>query len=203
MTEFTTACDGMCVSNAMREAGLAPWKAFEALVAEPPEANSLDSRVADACGVSPQSLVRHVQVWEAMKICTARTGPEYATPYRRRLALALAGLQRKDPDLQSCVEELLGKTLSPSCDPKVKLHFKERRDCDVHDPMFLRCLTVFARSRGCKIVNAQIPMGQKQDFSVVMCHNDMRDLDTVPAPSMGKKQGQAGDDCHHFSYVLQ
>ncbi|CAK9084387.1 Hypothetical protein SCF082_LOCUS40028 [Durusdinium trenchii] len=88
-------------------------------------------------------------------------------------------------------KELLGKTLSPSCDPKVKLHFKERRDCDVHDPMFLRCLTVFARSRGCKIVNAQIPMGQKQDFSVVMCHNDMRDLDTVPAPSMGKKQGQA------------
>ncbi|CAK9087884.1 unnamed protein product [Durusdinium trenchii] len=106
MTEFTTACDGMCVSNAMREAGLAPWKACAALVAEPPEANSLDSRVADACGVSPQSLVRHVQVWEAMKICTARTGPEYATPYRRRLALALAGLQRKDPDLQSCVEAL-------------------------------------------------------------------------------------------------
>lgn len=25
---------------------------------------------------------------------------------------------------------------------QVKLHFKERRDCDVHDPMFLRCLSL-------------------------------------------------------------
>jgi len=89
-------------------------------------------------------------------------------------------------------KELLGKTLTPTCEPKVKLHFQQRRDCDVRDPMFLRCLTVFARSRGCKIVNAQLNASQQSDFSVVMCHDNMQDLDNVPAPSnkKGKKTGK-------------
>ncbi|CAL1127774.1 unnamed protein product [Cladocopium goreaui] len=58
--------------------------------------------------------------------------------------------------------------------------------------MFLRCLTVFARSRGCKIVNAQLQAGQQQEFSVVMCHDNMRDLDNVPAPSNKKGKKSAG-----------
>ena len=27
-SQLTKACDGMCVSNAMREAGLTPWRAY-------------------------------------------------------------------------------------------------------------------------------------------------------------------------------
>eukprot|EP00435_Cladocopium_sp_Y103_P075374 s26_g57.t1 len=195
-SQLTKACDGMCVSNAMREAGLSPWRAYAAMMSEPPLPNSLDCRVAEACGISPASLAQHTQVWDAMQICNARTGPEYSTEYRRNLALALVGLQHKDGELQKCFKstmptwkELLGKTLAPTCEPKVKLHFQDRRQCDVHDPMFLRCLTVFARSRGCKIVNAQLQAGQQQEFSVVMCHDNIRDLDNVPAPSnkKGKK----------------
>lgn len=209
-SQLTKACDGMCVSNAMREAGLSPWRAYAAMMSEPPLPNSLDCRVAEACGISPASLARHAQVWDAMQICNARTGPEYSTEYRRNLALALVGLQHKDGELQKCFKfwrlkynwvsqstmpawkELLGKTLAPTCEPKVKLHFQDRRHCDVHDPMFLRCLTVFARSRGCKIVNAQLQAGQQQEFSVVMCHDNMRDLDNVPAPSNKKGKKSAG-----------
>ncbi|CAE7197275.1 unnamed protein product, partial [Symbiodinium natans] len=74
---------------------------------------------------------------------------------------------------------------------QVKLHFQERKECDIHDPMFLRCLTVFAKSRGCKIVNAELKSGAQTDFSVIMCHDNVRDLAAVPPPSTGKgKKGQ-------------
>ena len=89
--------------------------------------------------------------------------------------------------------------------------------------------TVFARSRGCKIVNAQLQNGKQQEFSVawaewklrsfgltlggvqslyahssasaevVMCHDDMRDLANVPAPSTGKK-GKAGSERETFCF---
>eukprot|EP00439_Symbiodinium_sp_Y106_P066732 s1008_g10.t3 len=200
VAEFTTACDGMCVSNAMREAGLTPLNASIAMAAEAPSLNALDIHVADACGISLDSLGRHVQVWEAMQICNSRTGPEYATPYRRQLALALVRLRAPDmaAEVQACFEqrvlatlslslempawkELLGKTLTPTCQPKVKLHFQERKECDIHDPM-----TVFARSRGCKIVNAEVRSSAQTDFSVIMCHDNVRDLAAVPPPSTGK-----------------
>jgi len=108
VAEFTTACDGMCVSNAMREAGLTPLNASIAMAAEAPSLNALDIHVADACGISLDSLGRHVQVWEAMQICNSRTGPEYATPYRRQLALALVRLRAPDmaAEVQACFEAL-------------------------------------------------------------------------------------------------
>ncbi|CAE7267628.1 CCA1, partial [Symbiodinium sp. CCMP2592] len=108
VAEFTTACDGMCVSNAMREAGLSPLNASIAMAAEAPSLNALDIHVADACGISLDSLGRHVQVWEAMQICNSRTGPEYATPYRRQLALAFVRLRAPDmaAEVQACFEAL-------------------------------------------------------------------------------------------------
>ncbi|CAJ1424303.1 unnamed protein product, partial [Effrenium voratum] len=108
IAEFNKACAGMCVSNAMREAGFTPLSACSAMLAEPPALNSLDKLVADACGISPEGLARHLQMWEAMQICNARTGPEYATLYRRHLALAMVHHFRPETadELQKCFEAL-------------------------------------------------------------------------------------------------
>eukprot|EP00933_Yihiella_yeosuensis_P059652 TRINITY_DN6120_c1_g1_i1.p1 TRINITY_DN6120_c1_g1~~TRINITY_DN6120_c1_g1_i1.p1 ORF type:complete len:712 (-),score=164.13 TRINITY_DN6120_c1_g1_i1:724-2646(-) len=89
VSEYTRACDGMCVSNAMREAGCGPLNAALAMAADPAASNSLDRSVAEACGVSAEELARYVQVWEAIQICNARAGPPNATAPRRRLALAV------------------------------------------------------------------------------------------------------------------
>eukprot|EP00930_Biecheleria_cincta_P074299 TRINITY_DN61501_c0_g1_i1.p1 TRINITY_DN61501_c0_g1~~TRINITY_DN61501_c0_g1_i1.p1 ORF type:complete len:694 (-),score=139.06 TRINITY_DN61501_c0_g1_i1:304-2385(-) len=95
-SEFTRACDGMCVSNATREAGLSPLSASLKMAAHPPPSTSFDCAVADACGVSAEELARHVQVWEGMQDCNARSGPERLTTCRRSLALAM--LQRRVPE---------------------------------------------------------------------------------------------------------
>lgn len=95
-TEFTRACDGMCVSNATREAGLSPLNSSLKMVAPSPPSTSFDCAVADACGISAEELSRHVQVWEGMQDCNARAGPERLTTCRRGLALSM--LQRRVPD---------------------------------------------------------------------------------------------------------
>eukprot|EP00931_Biecheleriopsis_adriatica_P049273 TRINITY_DN28500_c0_g1_i1.p1 TRINITY_DN28500_c0_g1~~TRINITY_DN28500_c0_g1_i1.p1 ORF type:complete len:686 (-),score=153.59 TRINITY_DN28500_c0_g1_i1:192-2249(-) len=101
--EFTRACDGMCVSNAMREAGMAPLNSAMKMAADPEASNSFDCAVAEACGISAEELARHVQVWEGMQICNSKSGPEYATSCRRRFALALLR-RRAAADLVTQVE---------------------------------------------------------------------------------------------------
>ncbi|CAE8616644.1 unnamed protein product [Polarella glacialis] len=79
--------------------------------------------------------------------------------------------------------EHLGKKLSGQCEPKVKLHFVDRTDCDLHDPMFMRILRVFAETRGCSVVNTEQHHNKGDQFSRIMCHDNPRDLASVPAPA--------------------
>lgn len=89
---FNYVCDGMCVSNAMREAGIAPLQAATALASlsgKVPVTNRLDCSVAAATGITVDELALHVQVWEALQVVVPRTGPMLAAPQRRLFALAL------------------------------------------------------------------------------------------------------------------
>jgi len=111
--EFTQACDGMCVSNAMREAGRAPLHASKVMAADPAPANSLDCLAAEACGISAEELGRHVQVWEAMQSCTPRSSSGTGTleTAAARLRFALELLRRAKPELAGQVEQSI-KVLS-------------------------------------------------------------------------------------------
>lgn len=107
---FNYVCDGMCVSNAMREAGVAPLQAASALAAAPSHAsNRLDSSVAGAIGVSVDELLLHVQVWESLQIVVPRSGPASAFPRRRQFALALVkrfALASKAEQVAECAKRL-------------------------------------------------------------------------------------------------
>lgn len=92
LAEFNRACDGMSVSNAMREAGALPLQAATAMVGELPSTNSLDAGVAAACGQNIETWAQHIKTWEALRVCAPRAGPPDAA--RHRVALAL-GLMRK------------------------------------------------------------------------------------------------------------
>jgi len=68
LAEFMSACDGLCASNIMRDAGTVPLQASQTLAEEPVPGNSLDQGVANACGINIQELRLHVQVWETLHI---------------------------------------------------------------------------------------------------------------------------------------
>jgi len=87
--EFLRACDGMCVSNNMREAGSSPLRVAARWVAETLATNALDDGFATACGTSADVLRLHVQVWEDLKLPGTTIAPAWSLP-KRRFALALA-----------------------------------------------------------------------------------------------------------------
>merc|ERR1712096_98922 len=66
--EFQRACDGMCVSNSMREAGLAPLQAASRWVAESLQPSVLDAGFATACGSTPAVIRLRVQVWQDLQL---------------------------------------------------------------------------------------------------------------------------------------
>lgn len=88
--EFNRVCDGMCVSNAMREAGYSVLQTAVRLSAPASAAGALERGFAAACGRTEAELCLHVQVWDALLLCAPRAGPREATSHRQNLALAVA-----------------------------------------------------------------------------------------------------------------
>lgn len=101
--EFNRACDGMCVSNATREAGATVLNSAAKLAEPVPPAGTLERGFAAAIGASEATVCRLVQVWEAMCLCQARSGQADATSRRQHTALkvfernaALAGVDAEE-----------------------------------------------------------------------------------------------------------
>merc|ERR1711924_134414 len=65
---FREACDGMCVSNMMREAGVAAFQVASKLSSDPQVNAELHKGFADACGVPVAELSLYVKVWDAMQL---------------------------------------------------------------------------------------------------------------------------------------
>merc|ERR1719362_7000 len=66
--EFATVCDGICVSNAMREAGTWPMVACERLLPDSkPAYTSLERGAAAACGVDDERFSLHLQAWSSLQ----------------------------------------------------------------------------------------------------------------------------------------
>jgi hypothetical protein len=87
--EFARACDGMCVSNTMREAGFAPLRAASRWITETVEPNALDVAFAPVCAVEPVIVRLYAQVWQDFQLPGTTAAPAWSVP-RRKLALALA-----------------------------------------------------------------------------------------------------------------
>jgi len=106
LEEFGRACDGMCVSNAMREAGAAVLQTAARLAAAPAQPGRLERGFAAACGVPEEALCLHLQVWEALQLCAPRAGPPGADAHRRRLAIALLRGSPRAADARHIAEAL-------------------------------------------------------------------------------------------------
>jgi len=113
-TEFQRVCQGMCVSNIMRDAGLAALQAATRLAAPTPQSSRLKCRFAVACGVSEEKLSLHVQVWEALQFTGAVA--EWPTQTQRALKqLACTMLSRSEPSRSQLVVSCLETLDMPRC----------------------------------------------------------------------------------------
>jgi len=66
--EFAEACDGMGVSNAMRDAGTWPMVACQRLLPDSkPAYTSLERGAAAACGMDDEGFGLHLQVWSSLQ----------------------------------------------------------------------------------------------------------------------------------------
>merc|ERR1719247_850532 len=87
--EFSRACDGMCVSNAMREAGYAPLHVASKWLADSLQPNALDVGFAAACSSTPESMRLYTQVWQDFQLPGTDKAPAWSNS-KRRLAFALS-----------------------------------------------------------------------------------------------------------------
>eukprot|EP00419_Tripos_fusus_P023074 CAMPEP_0172727862 /NCGR_PEP_ID=MMETSP1074-20121228/91909_1 /TAXON_ID=2916 /ORGANISM="Ceratium fusus, Strain PA161109" /LENGTH=645 /DNA_ID=CAMNT_0013555043 /DNA_START=18 /DNA_END=1955 /DNA_ORIENTATION=- len=100
--EFAEACDGMCVSNAMREAGTWPMLASERLRLEnKPAYTNLECGAAAACGMDDAGFSLHLQIWSSLQ------APGWSL-HRQQLALRMLGLQdaAQAERVKGCMEVL-------------------------------------------------------------------------------------------------
>merc|ERR1719362_451704 len=85
--EFAEACDGMCVSNAMREAGTWPMITCERLQPDSkPAYTSLERGAAAACGMDDVQFGLHLQAWSCLQ------APGWSV-HRQQLALRMLELR--------------------------------------------------------------------------------------------------------------
>jgi len=105
--EFMRACDGMCVSNSMRDAGIFPLSASSRWVTPPSAPNSLDVGFAAVCsGVSAEDLRLHTQVWEDLQLPGSKARPPWAQ-HRRLLTLGFVrgfGAHARAEAVERCLE---------------------------------------------------------------------------------------------------
>mmetsp|Transcript_65808 Transcript_65808/g.183319 ORF Transcript_65808/g.183319 Transcript_65808/m.183319 type:complete len:716 (+) Transcript_65808:54-2201(+) len=95
--EFARACDGMCVSNAVRDAGALPLQAAMRLAQEPPQPNSLDRAFAAVCrGMSSEELCFFEHCYDALKLAVAAPAKPETHGHRQKLALAMVRHTRED-----------------------------------------------------------------------------------------------------------
>jgi len=100
--EFAEACDGMGVSNAMREAGTWPMVACERLWPDSkPAYTSLERGSAVACGMDDESFSLHLQVWSSLQ------APGWSL-HRQQLTLRMLELQysTQAERVKGCMEVL-------------------------------------------------------------------------------------------------
>jgi len=115
LAEYALVCDGMCVSSAMRDAGQWILTAYGRLAAPagppvaPEQPGRLELAFAQACGMTGESMLAHVQVWNSLQFTSgAKDWPACVKKAFSQLALVM--LQKADPQkadaLAPCVQAL-------------------------------------------------------------------------------------------------
>lgn len=88
LDEYTQACNGMSVSNSMRDAGQVLLQIVKRLSEAPQRPGSLESAVASACEVPAERICTLVQVWENLQFTgAAKEWSESLKDAQRKVAL--------------------------------------------------------------------------------------------------------------------